>query len=734
MNRSEKIRGLIQPLGTHIKHHALPLTLLVSVLFFIYWPVLPLNIIATKTHYGDAMINCYLINWFQYGLWMHPFSAFDAPLFYPQETSGAFSSINLFLCLITGPLQLLHNPVFAYNAAIYLAVILSGFSMYACTYLLFKNRKASLVAGILFSCNSDMIWHFFGHPNIISPIFIPPIIYLAVRLFQEPRSLYAVLFCACLYGQFWCGPYLGFISLIGLTPVMLIVLALRFRSHPKPLLVLIGTGIFTLFMVFLLTGPFREVNSRLGSSRSINEMIMNSAELNFGYLLPAFVEKRNETFFGSLLGESTPYNRAVNSQYFGLSVYVAVFLHVAIMLGLSLKQRRLKLPAYSLFFIILLFMGFLFSFGPYLWWKNELTQIKLPMWYVYEYISPLRFLREVSRFAVLVVAGLGFLIALAISQWSWVNERQAAVRWGVLGAMLLGLIVEFRPIASPAFASIDMRPYALIATHPEINRMASVPPTNYTFLIQSTATFPQTPSGYKGGVYNHHYETLEPVLGDFSSNKATALYGALGVEAVFVNGAANLEIARSKPELEPLSPDPNAPFGLFRLLPDRIDPAALAEAKTFLASVPEFPPFDIVPDAELQKSPYSFPIEVGGRQELYYNSVSLSANAGQVPIYNIPINRINSLMMRMSLSGFGVDYVDSKIYYKTDREPEFSEDKSITVHLPPDNQLHWAKFDFHPQHSKFGNHNLTGIRFQFSATPYPGQEAVVESIYLDLTE
>ncbi|MDX1973740.1 MAG: hypothetical protein SFY68_14510 [Candidatus Sumerlaeia bacterium] len=717
-----------------IRHHALALALLVGMIFFIYWPILPLTKIATHTHYGDALINCYLINWFQYSLWTNPLGAFDAPLFYPQETSGAFSSINVFLSLITGPLQLFGNPVFCYNAALYVAIILSGVSMYGCTYGLFGNRKASLVAGVLFSCNADMLWHSLGHPNIVAPFFIPVLVYLAIHFFQRPTIAAGILFSVCLYGQFLVDPYLGFIGLIGLTPVMLLISALRVRTAPREVAVLYAAGLVMLGLVYVYTGPFREVSARLGNARSISEMIGNSAELVYGYLLPAFHERRNESFFGSLLGENTPYNRAVNSQYFGLSVYLTVVMYLAVMLLFSIRKRKLLFPSYTFFFLIVIVMGFLFSFGPYLWWRNEMTQWKLPMWYVYEYIPPLRFLREISRFAVLVVTGLGFFLALAISQWGWMNQGSKPLRMGILAIMLAVLAVEFRPIASPDFAYFDRRGYELIAKHPEIEIMGSIPPTSYPFLVQSTATFPKTPSGYWGGVYNHHYTMLEPVLADFGSMRSTALHGALGTQGLFVEGAEALALARSKPELQELSPEEGRPFGLFQLVPENINPTALTEAKALLESTPEFPPFGIVPDEELVKNPYSLPIELGGRQELYYNSIDLAANVGDTPLYGIPVQRINALMMRMSLTSLGVDYVDTKIYFRTDREPEFSEEKSITVLLPPDGKLYWAKFDFARHHERFADHQVIGVRFLFSANPFPGQKAVIESVYVDLKE
>ncbi|MGF1573745.1 MAG: hypothetical protein ACFCU1_11835 [Sumerlaeia bacterium] len=716
------------------KHHAAPLMMLIAMVLFIYWPVLPATAIFNQLHFGDALINCYLINWFQYSLWVSPFNAFDAPIFYPQETAGAFSSINLFISFLTGPVQLAGNPVFAYNFAIYLAVFLSGMSMYCCTFLLFQNRKASLVAGVLFCCNSDMIWHFFGHPNIISPIFIPPLIYLALELYREPRWQQAVLFSVFLYCQFLCSFYLGFIILIGITPVMLIILAARTRNFPKQMGLLVGCGVLALIMIFLLTGPFREVSDRLGNGRSIHEMINNSAELTLGYLLPAFHENRNESFLGSLLGEKTPFNRAVNSQYFGLTVYATVTIHLLIMLGLSIAKRKLLIPGFTLFFLLIILMGFLFSFGPLFWWKNQMTQFKLPMWYVYEYIEPLRFLREVSRFAVLVVAGLSFLLALVVSQWSWINQKALPVRLGLLAFMLIVLSIEFRPVASAKLATPDMRAYALLAQHPEIKRIGSIPANSTQFLVQSTATFAETPSGYKGGVYNNHYEEIEPALNQFASGRATAIHAALGVEGIFVTGKENLALALEMPELEPLSRDPDAPFGLFKLNADLISPERVQAANTFLEGITEFPQFDVVAEKDLVKSPYSFPIDLGGPQKLFYNSTSLAANAGAVPIYSIQIPRINALMMKMSLTSFGSDYQFTKIYFTTERQPNYSEYKSITAIIPPDDELHWVKFDFAPFHEALANDWLTGIRFEFSSTPYPGQEALIDSIYLDLSE
>src|SRR5262245_49412178 len=74
-------------------------------------PVTPLSKSGTHLPAGDAEINAYLVNWGQHILPLAPWKYYDAPLFYPQNTAGAFSSANPLLCLVSSPLRLSGNPI-----------------------------------------------------------------------------------------------------------------------------------------------------------------------------------------------------------------------------------------------------------------------------------------------------------------------------------------------------------------------------------------------------------------------------------------------------------------------------------------------------------------------------------------------------------------------------------------------------------------------------------------------
>lgn len=502
----QNVRHFAHWVAGRVMLHWVPLLLMTAAIVLLYWPLLPLTKIASHLIDGDALHNAYLMNWGQKTLWTDPLHYYDAPMLYPQKTAAAFSSINLFLAFITGPLYFLGKPVFAYNAAMYTAVWLCGFSMYCSAFALTGNRRAALVAALLYCCNGDLQFHFNGHPNVVSPIFIPPLILISIRFALAPKFIHAPLFSLFLILQFLCDWYLGFIALIGVGVPLAAAFLLKSKVHSRELSVFLILFFLTMAFIYSLSAPFREVGDRVGSIRGLGSHINYSASLQ-GYFFPSYVQGMNKsvvsTVFGSLLSP-TDY-RDGDSQFYGWTLYLLLACAFG---GLWWKQK-LKPADWSPVVLYLGFVaitGFLFSMGPYFWLGNRLTKIPLPELLLFEFVPPLRFMRDTSRYAVLVVAALALLAALTLSASSWWNHGITKRRF-LFSALLIGaLLLEFRPATSPQFHAFNKEPYYWLEEDylwagptQKLERVASIPLNNQLFLLQTTGEFPVTCSSYAGG-------------------------------------------------------------------------------------------------------------------------------------------------------------------------------------------------------------------------------------------
>lgn len=748
----------------HLKAHAPFLAILLAMIVVIYWPLLPLTKIASHLIDGDALHNAYLMNWGQRTLWSNPLGYYDAPMLYPQKTSAAFSSINLFLAFITGPLYFLQKPVFAYNAAMYLAVVLCGFSMYTTAFLLVQNRKAALVASVLYACNGDLQFHFNGHPNVVSPIFLPPLILIALRLAQNPRFAHAPLFCVFLILQFMCDWYLGFISLLGVG----VPLAVGFLFHAKTrwrelLLFLVMFGA-TMVFLYAFSSPFRAVGERVGSVRGLGSHINYSASLQ-GYFLPSYVYGMNKSWLSTILPFLAPTDyRDGDSQFYGWLVYGALITGLIINFRKKTLRKTLSQPV-ILLLIAVGITGFLFSLGPYLWLGNRLTLLPLPELALYQLVPPLRFMRDTSRHAVVVVAALSLLLAFLLAHWPRWNVGSAKTKALILAAILAVIIIEFRPAASPNFHAFNKEPHKWLAAHPELTRVASVPVNNQVFLMQSTSTFPTTCSVYAGGIFNYYSGEIGGWVRDSITDESLALFAEYNMQAVMIYGPERIQQALQHPALAAIEVSADANYGLFALNPDQVPQNAREKAAQFLALLTEYPPVANQTDApkiaeEFRISLISKPTTID-----YHTPYGFAQNL-KFEIQPTPIAEIEGIWAQLEAEETGVDFIITKFYTRfqgqepTDfglvggkilekrkpsalfwdsrtvpfRDYTWSENQTLVRYIPASGERVWVYFDFTDLRKNSPTEILTALRWDCNAMPAPGLTVNIQNAFMVLRQ
>ncbi|MDX1973083.1 MAG: hypothetical protein SFY68_11190 [Candidatus Sumerlaeia bacterium] len=742
------------------KFHSPFLAVLIAMILVVYWPLLPLTKIASHLIDGDALHNAYLMNWGQRMLWTNPLDYYDAPMLYPQKTSAAFSSINLFLAFITGPLYFLHKPVFSYNSAMYLAVILCGISMYLTAFMVVQNRKAALVAAILYACNSDLQFHFNGHPNVVSPIFLPPLILIALRLAQRPHYWHGWLFCLFLILQFMCDWYLGFISLLGVGIPLSVGFVFHIKTRWRELVFFLFLFLATMAFLYAFSSPFRAVGERVGSIRGLGSHINYSASLQ-GYFLPAYVEGMNKSWFSTLLPFLSPRDyRDGDSQFFGWLVYGAFLTWVILSYRRGNVLKTFSQPLVGLLIAVGL-TGFLFSLGPYLWFGNRLTKLPLPELALFQFVPPLRFMRDTSRHAVVVVAAMSFLLAILLSHWQLLNLSFAKRKVLILSAILGVMILEFRAASSPQFHVFNKEPHHWLSTRPNLTKVASIPVNNQAFLLQSTSTFPTTSSVYAGGIFNYFSGEVGGWIRDSISDESLALFAEYEMQAVMIYGFDRVQQALKHPALTPLERSVDDNYGLFALNPERISASARQDAADFLAHLTEFPPIanqlnDPQVDEEQKIHLISAPLKFQ-----YHTPYGFAQNL-KFELKATPVEDIEGIWAELGSTETGVDYIITKFYTRfenqepTDlaivggriledwtpsaffwdprivafRDYTWSEYQTLVRYIPSNGKRVWVYFDFETLRRNYPTNSLTALRWDLNAMPAPGLSVEVHNAFL----
>lgn len=711
----------------NLRFHIIPVIVFTGILLFLYAALLPPTKLSTHIFGGDSLINAYLINWVQHTMWSNPAELYNTPIFVPQKTAGAFSSVNIFLGAITSPLRLFGNGALSYNLAMYVAVWLSGMTMYGTAFWLTQHRRAAVLAALIFSCNGDMFWHFAGHPNIISPIFLPPLLGITIAYWQKPNWALALTGCFLLIGQFLCDWYLGFIAILCMGPVLglkvLASLKSDWRHHVLSAVFILGT----LVIIHGMSAPYREVSERFGNTRLFQEHIMNSAEVLTGYVLPSHHENRNETWIASKISTLPKSARTENSQYLGLiGMMFSLVLIIHFVNQLRLKREESASIVVPIFLCGML--GFLFSLGPYLWVGNTLHNIKLPWAYVYDLAVPLRFMRAVSRFSVCVYLAAALFSALAVQRISVFNSVIHWKRFAVFTAILMIYVLDQRPIAGPGLVHYSAARENILSNS-GFNSIAGIPLTDNRFLMDGAQTFPTTISGYFGGAINSHFVAVDNFMRNFPDEKSLGLLAATGMQGAAVYDQAMISKARQNAALtEQAEADGMV---LFKLNVEAISPEAIQQATRFLESLSEKPGFSIAQEKPVLDPMKSIPLKLQYPVQIIYHSPWSWEKAVVVEVEPQPVETIKMLWLHQSLTCVGTDFVPVKVYFITQEDPTWNEEKSIEVFTKP-NSLEWVFVDWRNQQEKRPTEHVTTLRLDLSAAPYLGQRLVLEEAFLVL--
>jgi len=312
----------------------------------------------------------------------------------------------------TWPLRLItQNPIAVFNSTMMLCGILNALSFYILTRVLGCKKLACFVSGFSFAFSWFMMSHYYGHITMFG-LFPTPLALAAFCYAMRTGSLYAyagVPLLVFVQGTF--SSRLGVLCICSLTVLWLVQGFGVWRKQLwKPLLVPVGLSV-AIGAVFLVYEKAFVLREWIPSSRDLMSAVFISADLQ-GYGVPspytlggAFTEK----LFGlpdflqnSLVVEK--YN------YWGWPVMLGAFFA----LGLGIRQK--KFAKSLLPWAVLALVGFLFSLGPFLWSGGTLHRLRLPWYYVIQWVPPLQTFRAVARFSLLAGLGLNVMFAFFLSR------------------------------------------------------------------------------------------------------------------------------------------------------------------------------------------------------------------------------------------------------------------------------------------------------------------------------
>ncbi len=474
----------------------------------------------------DAALNTWALAWVAHILPRAPWQLFEAPIFYPDAHTLAYSEHMLVPALMGAPLMWLGVPPLAVsNILIILGLALSGSAMCLVMQRWTGSMAAGLIAGLLYAFNAHVLTRF-PHVQAQHVEFFPVILYALDRVLNRGGRRDAALLAAAFVLQALCSNYL----LVFATFSVLVATAARpgdwwgpGRRHVRVRLAVMAVMVAAVLAPFLW--PYYQVSREQGLTRSLDEVALYSAgwrdylvtggRLHYEWWSHLFYESRTALFPG---------------------IVALALAGVALASGTALRDARARMA------LAIGMLGVAFSFGP-----------GLPGYgWLHQHIPLLGGLRNAARWGWLGLGAVAILAGFGVAQLErrWLQPATAGATarrrsWLAL-CCVLGLLataeairtpVGFTPFTriAPIYDLLPAEPGVVLAEFPFYAAQAFN--HNAPYLLNNTRTFVPLVNGYSG-FQSPRYLERGKALERFPGDEALAELKRLGVTHVTVHAEA----------------------------------------------------------------------------------------------------------------------------------------------------------------------------------------------------
>jgi len=379
---------------------------------------LVLGLDSTIGEHGDALFSVWRLAWVAHQVRVDPGRLFNANIFFPEQSTLAYSDAMLLPALVLAPLHWAGvSPLLVYNVALLAAFVLSGLAAYALVRYLTNSTAAGMLGGVIYAFAPHRAEHF-DHLELQFAFWMPLAVLAwhraaeddSVRRRLEVAALVSAQILSCIYHGIFLVTWLAALTVwwYRRTP------ARAFRS--------LGWSLAPAVLVLgLYSLPYLDSRSVVGE-RKVEEITGYSAQpLDF---LSAPSTNR-------LYGWTSEWGANERHLFPGV---VVVCLAVAALWRTA--DRRLRVHAVGLVVALILTLGL--NAGVYR--------------VLYELVLPYRGLRVPARAAILMLLSLSVLAGAGLA---WILRRLPPDRAPLATLALIGM-VSMEYWTSPRLVPVDV--------------------------------------------------------------------------------------------------------------------------------------------------------------------------------------------------------------------------------------------------------------------------------------
>ncbi|MFH1454413.1 MAG: hypothetical protein ABIH00_10630 [Armatimonadota bacterium] len=381
----------------------------------------------------DQLLTSWIINWDIKAFLSNPLGIFDTNIFYPEKNTLAYSDTMFTLAFFASPfLYLSGNPLFAHNVLLLFSFVFTFFSMYFMMDYFLKDKAGAAVAGIAFTFTSYTLAHI-NHLSLIWIGFIPlTVLYLDIYLREgkiKDLSLMLLFYAFQFFTAFYYAFYLALV-------IFIYVIIFKFKNSGILKWKYIKGLIIGFLILFFILSPviiqYMKINTQDTNRISLDSAVFYSTDIK-DFACPGKFNKVY-TFFNDRFGsEYFPWEHSL------FPGFILIFLA----LWGAFSKPKTQSPFIKMFFIITALITFIMVLGPYLKIFGKVVYIKLPFYYLHQFIPGFNNIRAPAHF------GIFLFFSLAALAGAGFYNLTSGFRYKNLFAVIFIILICFENFSAP---------------------------------------------------------------------------------------------------------------------------------------------------------------------------------------------------------------------------------------------------------------------------------------------
>ena len=241
------------------------------------WPLARDPAHLARLDNDDASLNTWVIAWVAHILPREPLRLFEAPIFYPEPHTLAYSEHLIVPAVMGAPLLWLGaSPVTVHNLLLIAGLAFSGWAMCLVMTRWTGSVSAGVAAGLLYAFNAHVLTRF-AHLQAQHVEFLPVMLYAFDRVLTGGARRHTLLLAAAFILQSLCCNYL----LVFGTFALVAAAAVRWNewvaAHRSVRMQLVLAGSISVVALSPFLWPYYEVGRDQGLFRTVDEVARYSA-------------------------------------------------------------------------------------------------------------------------------------------------------------------------------------------------------------------------------------------------------------------------------------------------------------------------------------------------------------------------------------------------------------------------------------------------------------------------